>query len=146
MCHFLAEKPWFEKAMTLINYIYLPKSIQKVNKGVLSLYKGRGRTKRGERTKRGSISQPFTGCWPNINAVYKSCIYSKKWKLGRYSSYCVLCEFYMIHILTEIFWHMGHMLTFKQKLPHKIAKTEIILHSDDITLESYKIEWFWGQH
>ena len=40
--------------MTLINYIYLPKSIQKVNKGVLSLYKGRGRTKRGERTKRGS--------------------------------------------------------------------------------------------
>ena len=26
--------------MTLINYIYLPKSIQKVNRGVLFLYKG----------------------------------------------------------------------------------------------------------
>ena len=26
--------------MTLVNYIYLPKSIQKVIRGVLSLYKG----------------------------------------------------------------------------------------------------------
>ena len=44
--------------MTLINYFYLPKSIQKVNRGVLFLFEGvllnRARTKRGERTKRGS--------------------------------------------------------------------------------------------
>ena len=38
--HFLAEKPWFEIAMTLINFVYLPKSIQKVNRGIFFLYKG----------------------------------------------------------------------------------------------------------
>ena len=38
--HFWAEKPWFEIAMTLINHLYLPKSCQKVNRGILFLYKG----------------------------------------------------------------------------------------------------------
>ena len=36
--HLSAEKTWFE--MALINYLYLPKSIQKVYRGVIFLYEG----------------------------------------------------------------------------------------------------------